>query len=176
MFNIRGPWGRKKNLCLVCQVTRSSSQICKEVQKPSCGRDYCLFRMNAQNIFFLQLPKLNKYCLGVELAAAHQEIKKAQNGSSVGLHAVSHSMPRRLKNVIKKTKRSCQLLKFCIQVPDREINIYKFHVKIKFWSKVIVHEIRGTNFWDTLYIVKKKKLLMRCIRQPKLYLHDHTST
>ena len=23
---------------------------------------------------------------------------------------------------------------------------------MKFWSKVIVHEIRGANFWDTLYI------------------------
>ena len=28
--------------------------------------------------------------------------KKAQNGSSVGLHAVSHTMPQRLQNVIKK--------------------------------------------------------------------------
>ena len=25
---------------------------------------------------------------------------------------------------------------------------------MKFWSKVIVHEIRGTNFWDTLYYGK----------------------
>ena len=32
--------------------------------------------MNAQNIFFFQLPKLNKYCLGVELALAHQVIEK----------------------------------------------------------------------------------------------------
>ena len=23
---------------------------------------------------------------------------------------------------------------------------------MEFWSKVIVHEIRGTNFWDTLYL------------------------
>ena len=23
---------------------------------------------------------------------------------------------------------------------------------MNFWSKVIAHEIRGTNFWDTLYI------------------------
>ena len=28
--------------------------------------------------------------------------KKAQNGSSVSLHAVSHTMPQRLQNVIKK--------------------------------------------------------------------------
>ena len=33
---------------------------------------------------------------------------------------------------------------------DRVRNILqKFHVKIKFSSKVIAHEIRGTNFWDT---------------------------
>ena len=30
--------------------------------------------------------------------------KKAQNGSFVGLHAVSHFMPQRLQNVIKKQK------------------------------------------------------------------------
>ena len=39
------------------------------------GRDDYLFCMNAQNIFF-QLPKLNKYCLGIELDPAHQVIKK----------------------------------------------------------------------------------------------------
>ena len=67
-----------KNLCLVCQLTPSSFQICKEVQKPCCGRgrnDY-LFWMNAQKIFFLQLPKLNKYFWGVELDPVHQAIKK----------------------------------------------------------------------------------------------------
>ena len=68
------------------------------------------------NIYiFFQLPKLNEYCLGVELAPAHQVIKKVLNGSSVGLQAVSHSMPQRLQHVIKKknkTKRACQLLKF----------------------------------------------------------------
>ena len=40
------------------------------------GRNDYLFWMNAQNIFFFQLPKLNKYCFGVELAPAHQVIKK----------------------------------------------------------------------------------------------------
>ena len=63
-----------KKLCLVCQVTPSSSQICKEVQKPYCGRDDYLFWMSAQ--YFFQLPKLNKYCLGAELAPAHQVIKE----------------------------------------------------------------------------------------------------
>ena len=68
-------------------------------------RDDYLFCMNAQNIFF-QLPKLNKYCLGVELAAAHQVTKKAENGSSEGLHPVSHSMPQRLHNVIKNNNNN----------------------------------------------------------------------
>ena len=39
------------------------------------GRNDYLFCMNAQNIFF-QLLKLNKYCLRVELALAHQVIEK----------------------------------------------------------------------------------------------------
>ena len=67
------------------------------------GRDDYLYWMNAQNGFFFQLPKLNKYCLGVELDPAHQVIKKAQNGSFVGLHAVSQFMPQRLQNAIKTT-------------------------------------------------------------------------
>ena len=39
-FKIRGPCDgkQKTNLGVVCQVTLSSSQICKEVQKPCCGR------------------------------------------------------------------------------------------------------------------------------------------
>ena len=37
--------------------------------------DY-LFWMNAQYVYFFQLPKLNKYCLGAELTSAHQVIKK----------------------------------------------------------------------------------------------------
>ena len=34
--------------------------------------------------------------------------KKAQNGSSVSLHAVSHTMPQRLQNVIKKQNKTKQ--------------------------------------------------------------------
>ena len=56
------------------------------------------------NIYFFQLPKLNKFCLGVELDPAHQVIKKAQNGSFVSLHAVTHFMTQRLQNAIKKQK------------------------------------------------------------------------
>ena len=60
------------------QVTPSSSQ--KFVKKykrlaVEAGGDDYLFWMNAQNKFF-QLSKLNKYCLGVELAPEHQVIKK----------------------------------------------------------------------------------------------------
>ena len=103
MFKIRGPWDGKK-ICLVCQVTPSSSQICKEVQKPCCGRgqEWLSFLDECPKYIFFQLPKLNKYCLGVELAPAHQVIQKAENGSSEGLHAVSRTMPQRLQNVIKK--------------------------------------------------------------------------
>ena len=72
--NLETPEMAKKKLCLVCQVTPSSSQICKEVKKPHCGRDDYLFRMSAQ--YFFQLPKLNKYCLGAELAPAHKVIEK----------------------------------------------------------------------------------------------------
>ena len=37
--------------------------------------DYLVW-MNAQYVYFFQLPKLNKYCLGAELTSAHQVIKK----------------------------------------------------------------------------------------------------
>ena len=60
--------------------------------------------MNAQNIVF-QLPKLKKYCLGVELAPVHQVIKELKmDDLSVGLHAVSCTMLQQLQNVIKKKK------------------------------------------------------------------------
>ena len=65
--------------------------------------DY-LFWMNAQYVYFFQLPKLNKYCLGAELTSAHQVIKKLRMDHLLvhGLHVVSHFMPQRLQNVIKK--------------------------------------------------------------------------
>ena len=71
-------------------------------------RDDYLFLDECPIYIYFQLPKLNEYCLGVELAPAHQLIKKALNGSSVGLQAVSHSMPQRLQNVIKKNKQTKQ--------------------------------------------------------------------
>ena len=40
----------------------------------------------------------------MKLAPAHQVIKKVQNGSSVSLHALTHSMPQQLQNVFKNKK------------------------------------------------------------------------
>ena len=122
MFKIRGPSDgeqKKKNLCLVCQVTPPSSQICNEVQKlcPWKGTGMIIFlRWMPKSIYiiiYFKLTKLSKYCLvggggggggggGAELAPAHQMIKIAQNRSFVGLRAVSHSMPQLLQIVIKK--------------------------------------------------------------------------
>ena len=59
--------------------------------------------MNAQ-IFFFQLPKLNKYCLGAELAAYAAGDKKAQNGSSVGLHTIPLHAATATECDEKKTK------------------------------------------------------------------------
>ena len=114
----------KKTLPIVCQVTPSSSQIAVDEM-------IYLFWMNAQYMyFFFQLPKLNKFCLGAELAPTHQVIKKAQNGSSVGLHAVFHFMPQRLQNLIKKktnkqtNKKGMPVTEHLIHVFDSEINIF----------------------------------------------------
>ena len=58
-------------------------------------------------------------------------------------------------NKTKQNKKGVPVTEIWIHVLDREINIfYKFHVKIMFWSKALVHEIRGTNFWDTLYLMQ----------------------
>ena len=75
-------------------------------------------------VYFFQLPKLNKYCLEVELDPAHQVIKKLKMDHICGstrcipLHAATAT------ECDKKTKRACQLLKFRIHVLDREINIF----------------------------------------------------
>ena len=63
-----------------------------------------------------QLPKVNKYCLGGGAGSCAPGDKKAQNGSSVGLHAVSHTMRQRLQNVIKKNKKGMpvtEILNIC---------------------------------------------------------------
>ena len=57
------------------------------------GRDDYLFWMNAQNIFFFQLRKLNKYCLGAELDPAQQVIKSSKwiicGSTRIPLHAAT---------------------------------------------------------------------------------------
>ena len=55
-------------------------------------------------VYFFQLPKLKKCCLGASKWKSGSRVpgdKKAQNRLYVALHAVSHSMPQRLRNVIK---------------------------------------------------------------------------
>ena len=72
-------------------------------------RDDYLFLMNAPNIYFFQLPNLNIYCLEVEMAPAHQVIKKLKMdricGSSrcIPLHVTTAT------ECAKKTKGICQL-------------------------------------------------------------------
>ena len=52
-------------------------------------------------IFFFQLPKLNKYCLGAALASTQQVVKKLKM-DHLWVYTQSHLMPQRLQNVIKK--------------------------------------------------------------------------
>ena len=40
------------------------------------GEAMIIFFVLMPKIYFFQLPKLNKYCLGIELDPAHQVIKK----------------------------------------------------------------------------------------------------
>ena len=63
-------------------------------------------------IYFFSAALTKQILFGVRTGSWARGDKKAQNASSVGLHAVSHFIPQRLQNVIKKTKRACQLLKF----------------------------------------------------------------
>ena len=59
-------------------------------------------------MLFFQLPKLNKYCLGAELAAYAAGDKKAQNGSSVSLHTIPlHAATATECDKKKNTKRAC---------------------------------------------------------------------
>ena len=78
---------------------------CREVQNLAVegNRDDYLFGWMPK-IYLFQLPKLNKYWLGGWTSSSAPGDKKAQNGSSVGLHPVSHFVPQRLQNVIKNQK------------------------------------------------------------------------
>ena len=54
-----------------------------------------------------------------------------------------------------KQRRACRIFSLRMHVLDKAINIFKkFHVEVKFRSKVMSHVIRGTNFWDTLRTAK----------------------
>ena len=76
----------------------------------------------------------------------------------VGLYALYdlfHSMPQPLQSD-KKAKKACRLLNFWTHVPDKAMNIFeKFHVKIKFWSKVLANEIRETKFGTPSCLYKR---------------------
>ena len=67
-----------KNLCFVCQLTPNSFQICNKKKSFVVEGDWddYLFLDECPKYIFFQLPKLNKYCLGVELDPVHQVIKK----------------------------------------------------------------------------------------------------
>ena len=79
--------------------------------------------------------------------------KKTQNESSRALHStwLISLNTATATECDKKAKGDADSWTSEHKVLDRVRNIfYKFHVKIKFSSKGIAHEIRGTNFWDTL--------------------------
>ena len=78
MFKIRGPLrGQKSPLLSLPSNAQLVSNFVKKYKSLAVegGRHDYLFWVNVQNIFF-ELPKLNKYCLGVELAPAHRVTKK----------------------------------------------------------------------------------------------------
>ena len=91
------------NAQLVSNLSRSTKALLWKG-----ARNIIFFGCMPKIFFFFQLPRLNKCCLGIELDPAHQVIKKAQNGSVVGLHTVSHFMPQRLQNEIKKNNKTKQ--------------------------------------------------------------------
>ena len=90
--------------------TSSSSQICKDEQK--CywiGAGMIILFGSTLKVYFFQLPKLKNVVGGggveVEKWLRVPGDKKAQNRLYVAPHAVSHSMPQRPQNVIKKKQR-----------------------------------------------------------------------
>ena len=69
--------------------------------------------------FFFQLPKLNKYCLGAELAPAHQVIKKLKMdhlwATRIPLHAATATECDKKKNkqTNKKGMPGTEILNAC---------------------------------------------------------------
>ena len=111
----------KKDLCLVCQVTPSWSQICKEVQKPCCSRRPGWLSFLDDNHFYL--PEISKYFFWGGLAPAHQVIKKLRM-DHVWVYTLYFTSCCNAIECDKKSKSACQLLKFWMHVLGREINIF----------------------------------------------------
>ena len=132
----------KKPICLACQVTPSSSQICKEVQKPCCGKGpgWLSFLDECPKYFFFQLPNQNQILLGGWTGSCAPGDRKVQNGSSVALHALSHSMLQRLQNVYKKQKDMpvTEILNRCTRYRNK-------HLKISCKNKVLIKSYRAWN-------------------------------
>ena len=84
--------------------------------------------MNAQYMyFFFQLPKLNKYCLGAELAPAHQVIKKLKmdhlwSTRCIPLHAATATESDKKKT--NKQTKGMPVTEHLVHVFDSEINIF----------------------------------------------------
>ena len=70
-------------------------------------------------LYFFQLPKLNKYCLGVELDPVHQAIKKLKmdhlwaSTRSIPLHAATATECDKKKNKNKKGMPVTEILNTC---------------------------------------------------------------
>ena len=141
----------------VRQATLSSSQICKEEQKPNLlwkGDGMIIFSwINAQTIVF-QLPNLKKlYCLGVEVTPAYQVIKKLKM-NHLGLYmlnGLSHLTPQRLQSVIKNKGEMPVTELLNTSTRQSKKHILEISCKNEVLIQSIAHEIRGTNFQDTLY-------------------------
>ena len=72
--------------------------------------------MNAQNNFFFQLPKLNNYCLRVELAPAHQVIKKFKMDYLLAytlFHAATATECDKITTTTKKGMPVTEILSTC---------------------------------------------------------------
>ena len=120
-LKLDAPEMAKKALCLVCQVTPSSSQICKELQTPCCGRGpgWLSFLDECPKRYFFQLRKLNKYCLGFELASGCCALVDKKNskwiifGSKRGipLHAATATESGKKKN--KKGMAVTEIVNTC---------------------------------------------------------------
>ena len=75
------------------------------------GTGMIIFRRWMPKIYFFSAAESEQILFGGWTGSCAAGDKKAQNGSSVGLHAVPHTMPERLKN--KKGMPVTEILKIC---------------------------------------------------------------